>query len=139
MKNINVEEGLPSDIVMRLKRDVKHDVIWIVTSSAIAYMTPDYKVTTVQKFPYTNNFDLYENSKGDMWVLSSNGIYVTPAEELLANGEINPVFYSLANGLPCIATANSYSDLTPDGDLYIAGTTGVARSTSRSPLRTSTI
>ncbi len=127
VRTVNVEDGLPSDIVMRLKRDPGRDVIWIVTSNAIAYMTPDYKVTTVQKFPYTNNFDLFENSKGDMWVLSSNGIYVAPSEELLANGEINTVYYSIANGIPCIATANSYSDLTPEGDLYIAGSTGVCK------------
>lgn len=127
VRNINVEDGLPSDIVMRLKRDSKRDLIWIVTSSAIAYMTPDYQVTTVQKFPYSNNFDLFENSKGDIWVLASNGIYVTPAEELIANGEINPVYYSIANGLPCITTANSYSDVTPEGDLYIAGTTGICK------------
>ncbi len=90
-------------------------------------MTPDYKVTTVKNFPYSNNFDLFENSKGDMWVLSSNGIYVTPAEELIANEEINPVYYSIANGLPCITTANSYSELTDEGDLYIAGTTGICK------------
>ena len=127
VKNINVEDGLPSDVVMRLKRDKAHNVVWIVCSSAIAYMTPDYHVTTIKQFPYTNNFDLYENSHGEMWVLSSNGIYVTPTEELLANGEINPVYYSLANGLPCITTANSYSELTPDGDLYIAGSTGICK------------
>jgi len=127
VENINVEEGLPSDIIMRLKRDEKHDVIWIVSSSAIAYMTSDYRVTTVKKFPYANNFDLYWNSKDDMWVLSSNGIYVTPVEEMLANGEINPVYYSISSGLPCITTANSYSELTQDGDLYIAGSTGVCK------------
>lgn len=127
IRNINVEDGLPSDIVMRLKRDPKRDLIWIVTSNAIAYMTPDYKVTTVKNFPYSNNFDLFENSKGDMWVLSSNGIYVMPAEELVANGEINPVHYSIANGLCCITTANSYSELTSEGDLYIAGTTGICK------------
>ncbi|MBO4406314.1 MAG: PP2C family protein-serine/threonine phosphatase, partial [Clostridia bacterium] len=120
-------DGLPSNVVMRVKRDTLHDVIWIVSSSAIAYMTPDHRVTTVQKFPYTNNFDLYENSQGDMWVLSSNGIYVAPTVELLANGEINPVYYSLASGLPCIATANSYSELTPEGDLYISGSSGVCK------------
>ena len=127
VKNINVEDGLPSDVVMRVKKDKKHNVVWIVCSSAIAYMTPDHHITTIQKFPYTNNFDLYENSQGDMWVLSSNGIYVVPTEELLANGEISPVYYSLANGLPCIATANSYSELTAEGDLYIAGSTGVCK------------
>ena len=127
VRNISVEDGLPSDIVMRLKRDPKRDVTWIVTSNAIACMTPDYRVTTIQNFPYSNNFDLYENSKGDMWILSSNGIYVTPAEDLIANGEITPVHYSIANGLSCITTANSYSELTGEGDLYIAGTTGVCK------------
>ncbi|MCR5136253.1 MAG: HD domain-containing protein [Oscillospiraceae bacterium] len=127
VKNINVEDGLPSDGVMRLKRDKAHNVIWIVCSSGIAYMTPDNQVTTIREFPYTNNFDLYENSHGDMWVLSSNGIYVTPIQELLANGKNSYVYYSLANGLPCITTANSYSELTDDGDLYIAGSTGVCK------------
>ena len=125
--NINVEDGLPSDVVMRVKKDKNHNVIWIVCSSGIAYMTPDHSVTAIQKFPYTNNFDLYENSQGDMWVLSSNGIYVVPTEELLENGEIDPVFYSLANGLTCIATANSYSELTAEGDLYISGSIGVCK------------
>ena len=133
VRNINVEDGLPSDIVMRLKRDPKRDVIWIVTSSAIAFMTPVYRVTTVEKFPYTNNFDLFENSKGDMWVLSSNGIYVAPAEELLANGEINAVYYGIASGIPCIATANSYSDVSPEGDLYIAGSTGICKVNIETP------
>ena len=127
VKEINVEDGLPSDIVMRLKRDTQRDIIWIVSSNAIAYMTPDYTVTTVHKFPYPNNFDLYENSKGDMWILGSNGIYVVPSEELLANGEINPVFYGIFSGMSCITTANSYSELTSDGDLYIAGSTGVCK------------
>ncbi len=125
--NINVEDGLPSDIVMRIKRDPKRDLVWIVTSSAIAYMTSDNKVTTIKTFPYPNNFDLYENSEGDIWILSSSGIYVSPAEDLLKDDNLNPVYYSEANGLPCIATANSYSDLTDEGDLYIAGSTGVAK------------
>ena len=38
VRNINVEEGLPSDIVMRLKQDENHHVTWIVSSSAIAYI-----------------------------------------------------------------------------------------------------
>ncbi len=127
IKNINVEDGLSSDIVMRLKKDTKRKLTWIVASNGISYMDADYQVTTIGKFPYPNNFDLFENSKGDMWVLGSNGIYVTPTEDLLANGEIYPVFYGIESGLSCIATANSYSDLTSDGSLYIAGSTGVCK------------
>ena len=134
VRTIGAEEGLTSGIVMRIKRDINDDRFWIVTSNSIAYMTADYKVTTIQKFPYSNNFDLYENSQGTMWVLSSNGIYVIPKETLLRNKEIEPIHYSMANGLPCITTSNSYSELTEDGDLYIAGSTGCAKVNIDEPL-----
>ena len=132
-RHIGNEEGLSSEVVMRVKRDAAQELFWIVTSNSIAYMDADYNVTTVRKFPYSNNFDLYENRKGDMWVLSSNGIYVTPKAQLVANGEIDPVFYGMDNGLPCIATANSYSELDGEGNLYIAGTTGVAKVNIETP------
>ena len=124
---IDTKDGLSSGIVMRVKYDANNHVFWLVTSNSIAWMTEDYQVNTVRGFPYPNNFDLYENSRGDMWILSSDGIYVVPTEELLKNGEIKPVHYGIANGLPCIATSNSYSELTEAGDLYIAGSAGVAK------------
>ena len=127
LRVVDTGDGLSSGIVMRVKRDPARNLYWLVTSNSLAYMTDDYQVTTVQEFPYSNNFDLYENSKGDMWVLSSNGIYVLPSDDLVANGAMKPVHYGIANGLPCITTSNSYSELTEDGDLYIAGNTGVAK------------
>ncbi|MCR4556730.1 MAG: HD domain-containing protein [Saccharofermentans sp.] len=126
-KHLDTSNGLLSDVVMRIKKDVDHNVYWIVTSNSLAYMTPDYEIHTIENFPFSNNFDLYENSKGEIWVLSSNGIYVVSADDLIANGEIKPVFYGIANGLPAIATSNSYSFVTDEGVLYIAGSTGVAK------------
>ena len=125
--HIDTANGLMSDVVMRVKKAQSKDVYWIVTSNSIAYMTPDYEVHTIKNFPYSNNFDMYENSSGDVWVLSSNGIYVISADELIANGDITPVFYGMDNGLPIIANSNSYSCVTPEGNLYIAGSTGVAK------------
>ena len=124
---IDTPEGLKSGVVMHIKYDAQRDVFWLIAGNSIAYMTPDYQINTIQGFPYPDNSDLYENSLGDMWILSSDGIYVLPADDLIANGEIHPVHYSLANGLPFTATFNSYSELTEDGDLYIAGTAGVAK------------
>ena len=125
-RHIGVDDGLGSEVIMRVKRDPSRDVFWIVTTNSLAYMDADYNVTTIHNFPYPNNFDLYENSRGDIWILSGNGIYVLPAEELLANGELSPVFYDHDSGFTSVATANSYSELTAEGDLYIAATTGVA-------------
>ena len=124
---IGKAEGLGSEVILRVKRSRTQNVLWIVTSNSLAYMTEDYRVTTVQRFPYPNNYDLYENSKGDVWVLASNGIYVAQASELIANEEIEPVFYGIPSGLPYITTANSYSELTEDGDLYIAASAGVVK------------
>ncbi len=134
VQSIGTREGLSSGIIMRIKWDEERHVYWIVASNAIAYMTEDYEVHTIRKFPYSNNFDLYENSNEDMWVLSSNGIYVVPISQLLENEEITPIHYSMDNGLPCITTANSYSELTKDGDLYIAGNTGAAKVNIEKPL-----
>ena len=125
--NLGKDDGLGSQVVMRIKNDPKREIYWIVTSNSIAYMTKDYEIHTINNFPYSNNFDLYENSNGEIWVLASNGVYVVSAEELLKNEEIYPVFYSMDNGLPCVSTANSYSELTEDGSLYISGSTGVAK------------
>lgn len=125
--HINTDSGLSSDIVMRIKPGVKQNVYWIVTSNSLSYLDADYKVTMIQDFPYSNNYDLYENSKGEVWVLSSNGIYVTTADELIEDDEITPIFYGRDNGLSCTPTANSYSEVTKDGDLYISGSTGVSK------------
>ena len=127
LRQIRTEEGLSSDIVMRIKKDPVRKMYWIVTGNGLAWMTEDYQVTTIKDFPYSNNFDLYVNRLGEVWVLSSNGIYVCSADRLMKNTETDPLHYSKDNGLPCIATPNSYSHLTDGGDLYIAGLTGAAK------------
>ena len=127
VKAFGMAEGLESEVVMRIKKDNREEVYWMITSNSIAYMDSDYHIHTIRNFPYPNNFDIYENKKGDMWILSSNGIYVVSKNELLENKEINPLYYNRSNGLSVFSNANSYSCLSEDGDLYISGTTGVSR------------
>ena len=134
VSHMGKEEGLSSDIIMRVKPDESRELLWLVTSNSISYMTSDYRVTTVSSFPYANNFDLYQNSADEMWVLSSDGIYVAATEDMLADRAFDPIHYGMANGLPCITTANSYSELTDDGDLYIPGKSGVTRANIDEPL-----
>ena len=126
-RRIGTEDGLRSEIILRIKQSRNRDLYWIVTGNSIAYMTPDYKVTTVSNFPYPNNYDLYETRNGDLWIISSAGIYVVSSEELLENGAIDPVFFGLQSGLPFIASANASSELTDNGDLYIASSEGVVK------------
>ena len=126
-RHFNTENGLISDVVMRIKKDNHRKLYWIVTSNSIAYMTFDYQIHTISDFPYSNNFDLFVNSQNEVWILSSNGLYVVDVEELLENKDIEPAFYGIDNGLPVIATSNSYSCVTDEGILYLAGGTGVAK------------
>ena len=127
VRSINVDKGLSSDVVMRVKKDRTRDIMWIVTSNSICYLDADYEIKPIRHFPYLNNFDLYENSNDEMWVLSSNGIYVAKTEDLLSGKEFKYLYYGIYNGLPGIATSNSYSELTKDGFLYIACTSGITR------------
>ena len=127
IQTVNVDKGLSSDIVMRVKKDLKRNIIWVVTSNSINYLDADYDPYTIKHFPYLNNFDLYQNSKDEMWVLSSNGVYVIKTEDMLSDRQFRYLYYGIHNGLPCISTSNSYSELTGDGYLYMACTSGVAR------------
>ena len=135
IRNIGIEDGLNSEVILRIRRSRTQDVFWIVTSNSLAYMTPDYRVTTIRQFPYPNNYDIFENSKGDVWVIASNGIYVVSAEELLANGAVEPLFCGIRSGLPYTSTANSFSEAAENGDLYIASSLGVVKVNIEEPLR----
>lgn len=124
VSRISFDEGLTSGVVMQIKWDEDHQMFWIITSNSIEYMK-DGKLTDVSKFPYSNNLDMYFDNHGGAWILSSNGVYVTKTEQLIANEGIEYSFYNIKSGLPYISTGNSRSYLDEKGRLYISGTTGV--------------
>ena len=127
VKQFGLDEGLTSKVILRVKYDRFRDLFWIITSNSIAYMK-DQKITTIENFPYANNFDIFFDTHDNIWVLSSNGIYVVNAEELMADEEnIIYTLYNSDSGLPHVTTANSRSYISTDGTLYIAGTTGISK------------
>ncbi len=119
------EDGLTSDVVMRIKKDPKKNVLWIVTSNSIEYMK-DGVITPVRNFPYTNNYDIYFDSSENAWILSSNGIYVVNADDMISKEQFNYVFYNCSSGLPSVPTGNSFSCTDDKGNLYICGRSGVS-------------
>ena len=125
LTHIGSADGLPSDVVLKVKKDRTLDIVWIIAGDSVAYMDSDRKITTVGGFPYTDNYDLFENDKGDMWFLGSNGIYVVPKNGMLENREIGAIHYGLDNGLAFPIMPNSQSFLTDDGELYVAGQKGI--------------
>lgn len=125
IQGIGRADGLTSDVILRIKKDEKRGVMWIVTSNSIEYMK-DGVITNVEEFPYNNNFDIYFGSGDDMWILSSYGIYRVSAAEMMSGEPISYELCNTANGLPSIPTANGFSALDSNGDLYIAGRSGVS-------------
>lgn len=124
-KRMGIDDGLASEVILRIKKDPKENLYWIITSNSIAYMS-EGKITTVREFPYANNFDIYFNDKDEAWVLSSNGVYVVKKEELIANKVIDYVLYDNKCGLPCAASPNSRSHFDEtNGQLFIAGSSRV--------------
>ena len=119
-------DGLTSEVILRIVRDDVRGVCWLVTSNSIEYLR-DGKITQVTSFPYNNNYDMYFDSSGHAWILSSYGIYCVNADALLRDAISDYRLYTVANGLPYAITSNSYSALSPDGDLYIPGRNGVIR------------
>ena len=126
-KNITTlgrDNGLTSDVIMRIKKDEKRDVYWIVTSNSIEYLKNGI-ITNVTSFPYNNNYDFYFDDNDDMWILSSYGIYSVKADDMINDNVVDYRLYTIANGLTSTPTANSYSALDDKGNLYMAGRDGV--------------
>ena len=124
VSRLSYDEGLTSGVIMQIKWDTNNQMFWIITSNSIEYMK-DGNITSVSNFPYSNNLDIYFNNNGGAWVLSSNGVYITKVDQLIANDNIEYSFYNTRSGLPYITTGNSRSYLDENGHLYISGTTGV--------------
>lgn len=124
ISRMGIESGLTSDVVMRIKWDKDREMFWIITSNSIEYMK-DGVITAVTNFPYSNNYDIFFNSRDGAWILSSSGIYVTKASQLIANENIEYSFFNRKSGLPYISTGNSRSWIDENDKLYISGTTGV--------------
>lgn len=125
VKHLGLEDGLKSEIIMRIKKDPERSGYWVITGNSLAYMEND-SVRTLTNFPYSNNFDLFFDNIGRVWILSSSGIYAVSIDKLLSGDDIEYSFYDVKCGLPSVATANSRSCLSEDGTLYIAGMTGVS-------------
>ena len=126
IRHIDSTGGLTSEVVMRIRRDDARGLYWVVTSNSIEYME-DGVLTNVDTFPYNNNFEVVPDSRGNLWVLSSQGVYVVSADDVINNQVEDYRLYDMANGLTSVPVSHCHSCLDEDGNLYIAGGSGVSR------------
>ncbi len=125
LRRLKLENGLTSEVVMRIKWDDQRDVFWTITSNSIQYIKNDI-IVNVTSFPYNNCYDVYfEKNSDEIWILASDGIYCVDSMAMLDDNVTDYRHYSILNGLPSIPTANSYSAVDENGDMFVASRRGV--------------
>ncbi len=124
VRKITRDDGLTSDVILRLKYDATNDGVWIVTSNSIEFMHHDL-ITNIDSFPYNNNYAIFFDNQEHIWVASSYGLYRVKISDMLANNIHEYRLYNMENGLSSIPTGNAFSDIDENGNLYLAGRTGV--------------
>lgn len=124
LSKIGRDEGLTSDVILRIKSDKNKNVDWVITSNSIEYIK-NGEIYRVKTFPYNNNFDIFWDNNDNYWILSSYGLYCVEADMMLDDSIVEYSLYNTASGLTSIPTGNAYSVLDENGNLYIAGRSGV--------------
>ncbi len=126
VEKIGTEDGLTSDVILRIKKDEINDLYWIITSNSVEYMK-DGRITNVSSFPYNNNFDIYSDNNDNQWILSSRGIYCVKTKDMLEDKIEEYRLYTLANGLTSMPIVHAYNEMDDQGTLYISGMKGVTK------------
>ena len=119
-------QALYPSALMKIIRDDKNGVLWLVTSNSIEYMK-NGKITQVKSFPYNNNYDMYFDSNNNAWILSSYGLYIIEVQKMLDDKVDDYRLYTVESGLPFTLTANSNSYLDSEGNLYMPGRNGAIK------------
>ncbi|MCR5767724.1 MAG: response regulator [Lachnospiraceae bacterium] len=126
-RRIGMEDGLGSDVVVRVKKDEKNGVFWVITSNSVEYFRNGSR-NTVKSLPEDDYIDVIPDGEKNLWFISSQGVYVVEAEAVL-NDTVNESgyrFYDRSNGLTSLPVSYSYSYIDDDGMLYIVGQGGVS-------------
>ncbi len=119
------QDGLSSGVILRTVPDDAGKGVFIVTSNGLCYMDAEGVVRTLDNFPYFNNYDIWVKDNGELFVMSSAGIYVVDREELLSG--LDPLPFDLLDarrGLDSALTANSWTYYDGRGDLFLACDSG---------------
>lgn len=120
------EDGLGSGVILRIIKDSNNDNIFIITSNGICYKEGD-TIRRLENFPYSNNYDLFDDGEGNLFVTGSAGIYVVNKEQLLAGEELEYELLNYLTGMRDTFTANAWNYVSEDGYWYIACNNGASR------------
>ncbi|MBR1700339.1 MAG: response regulator [Lachnospiraceae bacterium] len=109
--HIGIEEGLQTLVVLRIVPC--RDGYFYVTSNAI-YYDDGSRIRILDRFPYSNNYDIYVTDWNEAWISSSAGIYVVNLDDLIENGEYRYTLLNRTRGFSTSLTANAWNTVTGD-------------------------
>lgn len=118
------EDGLSSEVVLRIVPD-SDGGFFVVTGNGLCYIEDKTAVRMLEQFPYYNNYDLVEGNQGELFVLSSAGIYIVDKAELLSGVEVTYELLDTKKGLQVNLTPNAWNYTDGKSTLYLSGDTGI--------------
>jgi len=124
VRRVTTEDGLSSDVIMKVCRSAAYDGTWLVTGNNLDFLSDSGEVTSIDSFPSTNNLDLLLMEGGEAWVLTGVGIYRTTEASLLEDDAPRYVQFRAPDGLPYEITPNAYA-YRSGPELYVCGSGGV--------------
>ena len=121
--HIDDSRGLETPVVLRI---VPCEGGYIYVTSNALYYDDGKKVRKLDRFPYSNNYDVFFSDDGQAWISSSAGIYIVREKDLIENGDYSYTLLDYNRGFTTSLTANAWNAFS-DGMLYLCCTDGVRR------------
>ena len=118
------EDGLLSNVVMKVVPSDTMEGTWMVTGEGICFVGQNGGIRTVTGISVANCLDLLLTEDGDAVILADNGFFRMKETDLLKQN-VEYIFFNKQDGLPVDFTANA-RNIIVDGILYMCGTTGAA-------------
>lgn len=130
VKLLRRQDGLTSNVILRTVNDYNGNIptgaFYAITSNGINYVDKDFSIHPLTNFPYSNNYDMIVRQDGNIFVLSSAGIFVVTRDELLSGEKVDYILLDLKRGLLGSLTANSWNYIDEENNLYLSCDTGAS-------------
>ena len=125
VRTITRADGLSSEVILRIVPSEACKGDYVVTSNGLCWLDQGGHVRTLDRFPYSNNYDI-AIWDGKLFVLGSSGIYVTREEDLLyGQGGLDYDVVNAKRGLKAGLVANSWHYTDGTGRVYLPTDQGV--------------
>lgn len=106
LKNGNFDSG----IILRITDDINSDGFFVCSSNNIYYCTAD-SVNHISSFGHSTGslFDILFTSNDTVWILSANGVFEVPYNDIINNQCRSVKNINKDNGITMSVTANSFN------------------------------